>query len=107
MLILGHGFSWWYDEILSNPGRDCDKVILVGFVAKSTQDKATVQEYTEKLIEMTNGFCDSYLDEEYKALFEKLIRKMSRKRVVPFFVWEDRNLGRRGSLCLRRHQFPI
>src|SRR5437763_17143707 len=53
-------------------------------MAKSTQDKATVQEYTEKLIQMTNGFCDSYLDEEYKALCEKLIRKMSRKRVVPF-----------------------
>ncbi len=53
-------------------------------MAKSTQDKATVQEYTEKLIQMTNGFCDQYLDEEYKALCEKLIQKMSRKRVVPF-----------------------
>src|SRR5216683_1401203 len=53
-------------------------------MAKSTQDKAILQEYTEKLIQMTNGFCDSYLDEEYKALCEKLIRKMSRKRVVPF-----------------------
>jgi Domain of unknown function (DUF6398) len=53
-------------------------------MAKSTQDKATVQEYTEKLIQMTNGFCDRYLDDEYKALCEKLIRKMSRKRVVPF-----------------------
>ena len=53
-------------------------------MAKSTQDKATVQDYTEKLIQMTNGFCDEYLDDEYKALCEKLIRKMSRKRVVPF-----------------------
>jgi hypothetical protein len=53
-------------------------------MAKSAQDKATVQEYTEKLIQMTNGFCDEYLDDEYKALCEKLIRKMSRKRVVPF-----------------------
>ena len=53
-------------------------------MAKSTQDKATVLEYTEKLIRMTNDFCESYLDEEYKALCEKLIRKMSRKRVVPF-----------------------
>jgi hypothetical protein len=61
-------------------------VFLEGFMAKSTQDKATVQEYTEKLIQMTNGFCDSYLDEEYKALCEKLIRKMSRKRVVPFLT---------------------
>ena len=53
-------------------------------MVKSSKDKATVQEYTEKLIQMTNGFCDDYLDEEYKALCEKLIRKMSRKRVVPF-----------------------
>src|SRR5207244_4967729 len=61
-----------------------DKVFWEGFMAKSAQDKVTVQEYTEKLIQMTNGFCESYLDEEYKALCEKLIRKMSRKRVVPF-----------------------
>jgi hypothetical protein len=43
-------------------------VFLEGFVVKSTQDKATVQEYTEKLIQMTNGFCENYLDDEYKAL---------------------------------------
>jgi hypothetical protein len=53
-------------------------------MAKSTQDKPTVQAYTEKLIQMTSGFCEKYLDEEYKELCEKLIRKMSRKRVVPF-----------------------
>jgi hypothetical protein len=28
-------------------------------MVKSTQDKVTIQEYTEKLIQMTNGFCDS------------------------------------------------
>ena len=44
-------------------------------MTKNAQDKATVQEYTEKLIQMTNGFCDEYLDDEYKALCEKLIRK--------------------------------
>ncbi|HXZ05275.1 MAG TPA: DUF6398 domain-containing protein [Ktedonobacteraceae bacterium] len=53
-------------------------------MVKSTQDKATLQEITEKLIQLTNGFCESYLDDEYKALCEKLIRKMSRKKVVPF-----------------------
>ncbi len=47
-------------------------------------DKATVQKYTETLIQMTNDFCDQHLDEEYKALCEKMIRKMSRKRTVPF-----------------------
>ncbi len=38
----------------------------------------------QKLIEMTARFCDEHLDEEYKQLCEKLIRKMSRKRNVPF-----------------------
>ena len=32
------------------------------------QDEAPVQKYTETLIQMTNDFCDHYLDEEYKAL---------------------------------------
>lgn len=53
-------------------------------MSKSIQDKATIQEHTEKLIQMTYGFCESYLNEEYKELCEKLILKMSRKRVVPF-----------------------
>lgn len=47
-------------------------------------NKAVVATKTEKLIEMTSGFCTKYLDEDYKQLCEKLIRKMSRKRVVPF-----------------------
>lgn len=33
---------------------------------------------------MTAGFCDAHLDEEYKQLCEKLLRKMSGKRNVPF-----------------------
>lgn len=48
------------------------------------KDKATIQQHTETLIQMTNDFCDRHLDQEYKALCEKLIRKMSRKKVVPF-----------------------
>jgi Domain of unknown function (DUF6398) len=48
------------------------------------KDKATIQHYTETLIQMTNDFCDHHADQEYKALCEKLIRKMSRKKVVPF-----------------------
>ena len=47
-------------------------------------DKETVKKYTETLIQMTDDFCDQHLDQEYKALCEKLIRKMSRKRTVPF-----------------------
>jgi hypothetical protein len=48
------------------------------------KDKSTVQKYTETLVQMTNDFCDQYVDQEYKELCEKLIRKMSRKREVPF-----------------------
>nr|MDO8082663.1 DUF6398 domain-containing protein [Candidatus Freyarchaeota archaeon] len=48
------------------------------------EDKAVVREKMQQLIEMTAGFCDKYLDEEYKELCEKLIRKMARKRSVPF-----------------------
>jgi hypothetical protein len=42
---------------------------------------------TEKmnaLFKMTAGFCDTYLDEEFERLCENLIRKMARKRNVPF-----------------------
>jgi len=48
------------------------------------KDKVIVTEKAQKLIEITAGFCDEYLDEDYKQLCEKLIRKMSRKRNVPF-----------------------
>jgi tetratricopeptide (TPR) repeat protein len=48
------------------------------------RDKALLEERMQKLIEMTAGFCDSYLDEDYKQLCERLIRKMARKRNVPF-----------------------
>ena len=47
-------------------------------------NKAMVTAKTERLIEMTSGFCTQYLDEDYMQLCEKLIRKMSRKRHVPF-----------------------
>ena len=49
------------------------------------RDKVLIEEKMQKLIEMTAGFCDEYLDEDYKQLCEKLIRKMSRRRNVPFF----------------------
>jgi len=48
------------------------------------KEKKIVEEKTEQLIGMTGSFCQQFLDEEYKQLCEKLIRKMSRKRTVPF-----------------------
>jgi hypothetical protein len=47
-------------------------------------DKATITTKTQQLLELTNAFSDAYLDDDYKRLCEKLIRKMSRKRVIPF-----------------------
>lgn len=48
------------------------------------KDKVLIEEKTKKLIELTAGFCDKYLDENYKQLCDKLILKMKRKRNVPF-----------------------
>jgi hypothetical protein len=53
-------------------------------VTITKEQKAEIARRTETLIGMTNAFCDLHLDEEYKQLCEKLIRKMARKRVVPF-----------------------
>jgi hypothetical protein len=47
-------------------------------------DKAAIAAKTQQLIEMTNAFGDAHLDDDYKQLCEKLVRKMARKRVVPF-----------------------
>jgi hypothetical protein len=46
--------------------------------------KQEIKELEEKLIELTRIFCDQKLDSDYKYLCEKLIRKLSRKRDVPF-----------------------
>jgi hypothetical protein len=48
------------------------------------KEKKRVEEKGQKLAEMTAAFCREYLDEDYKQLCEKLIMKMSRKRVAPY-----------------------
>ncbi|MHA1661509.1 MAG: DUF6398 domain-containing protein, partial [Promethearchaeota archaeon] len=48
------------------------------------RDKVLIEKKKQELIELTNEFCDAYLDDEYIQLCEKLIIKMSRKHVVPF-----------------------
>ena len=52
--------------------------------ASKKSDKEIKDEKTQLLIEMTASFSNEYLDEDYKELCEKLIRKMARKRNVPF-----------------------
>lgn len=48
------------------------------------RDKVLIEKKKKKLIELTAGFCDAYLDDDYKQLCEKLILKMSRNYNVPF-----------------------
>ncbi|HHG83700.1 MAG TPA: hypothetical protein ENJ82_03035 [Bacteroidetes bacterium] len=47
-------------------------------------NKQELKEREKKLLEMTGMFCSQKLDEDYFQLCEKLIKKMGRKREVPF-----------------------
>ena len=47
-------------------------------------NKQEIKEKADTLTQMTTAFCEAHLNEEYTVLTEKLIRKMSRKREVPF-----------------------
>jgi len=46
------------------------------------RDKILIKNKAQQLINMTAGFCEQYLNEEYKQLCEKMIWRMSRKRNV-------------------------
>src|SRR5699024_11986226 len=43
-----------------------------------------IKERENKILELTNSFCSQKLDEDYRQLCEKLIKKMGRKHEVPF-----------------------
>jgi hypothetical protein len=46
--------------------------------------KQEIKQKEEKLLEMTGTFCAQNLDDDYFQLCEKLIKKLGRKRDVPF-----------------------
>ena len=46
--------------------------------------KQEIKERENKLLEMTGIFCSQKLDDDYFHLCEKLIKKLGRKREVPF-----------------------
>ncbi|WP_407269657.1 DUF6398 domain-containing protein [Radiobacillus sp. PE A8.2] len=46
--------------------------------------KEKLKEKKVKLIELTTGFSQQYLNEEYNVVIEQLVQKMARKRDVPF-----------------------
>lgn len=61
------------------------------------------KERTQQLIELTESFCNTSLDDEYKELCKKLIFKMSRKRNVPFLsgrieIWAAAIIHALGSI---------
>ena len=71
--------------------------------ASKKSDKEIKEEKTQLLIEMTTSFSNEYLDEDYKELCEKLIRKMARKRNVPFLfgrieIWAAAIIHALGSI---------
>tara|TARA_R110001583_G_scaffold188548_1_gene350709 strand:- start:1206 stop:1709 length:504 start_codon:yes stop_codon:yes gene_type:complete len=47
-------------------------------------DKIQIKEKENKLLELTGNFCTQKLDDDYFQLCEKLIKKLGRKREVPF-----------------------
>ncbi|RCV65501.1 hypothetical protein C5S53_03410 [Methanophagales archaeon] len=49
-------------------------------------DKTRINEKAHQLISLTIEFCEQHLGDEYEQLCEKLIRKMSRKRNVPYLA---------------------
>lgn len=67
------------------------------------KNKAAIEAKKNQLLEMTDSFCDSHLDEDYKRLCVKLIEKMSRKRNVPFLsgrieIWASAIIYALGSI---------
>jgi hypothetical protein len=48
------------------------------------ENKVLVEEKKKKLIELTRGFSEHYLNEEYEQVILKMINKLARKRTVPF-----------------------
>jgi len=61
------------------------------------------KERTQQLIKLTESFCNTSLDGEYKELCKKLVFKMSRKRNVPFLsgrieIWAAAIIHALGSI---------
>lgn len=51
---------------------------------KDIMTKQEIKQREEKLLEITGAFCVQKLDDDYFQLCEKLIKKLGRKRDVPF-----------------------
>ena len=47
-------------------------------------DKLELNEIKHQIISLTGGFCNKHVNEEYASLCDALIKKMARKKSVPF-----------------------
>lgn len=70
---------------------------------RTKEEQEEIKEKEKILIKMTSEFCETYLDDEYQVLAEKLIKKMSRKRNVPFLrgrleIWAAAVIHALGSI---------
>ena len=52
----------------------------------SARDKQLIEEKKAQLIELTKGFSNKHLNEEYEIIILKMLNKMARKREVPFLT---------------------
>ena len=47
-------------------------------------EKHQIQDKQDKILVLIQQFCTAHLDEEYYEISERLVKKMGRKRAVPF-----------------------
>lgn len=70
---------------------------------KEFDEKTAVESKKSQLTAMTSKFCEKHLDIEYECLCEKMIKKMARKRAVPFLsgrieIWAASIVSAVGSI---------
>ena len=58
---------------------------------RTAQEKAKIAAIRDELIATTRAFCLEHLDEEHADLAEKMVRKLGRKRDVPFMRGARKN----------------
>lgn len=52
-------------------------------------DKEKIQKKQQRILDLTGSFCSQKLDDDYFQLAEKAIKKMGRKRNVPFATGKE------------------
>lgn len=57
---------------------------ILNYIGTRFMEKSAIKEKEQNLLDLVRRFCAQKLNEEYLELCEKLIKKMARKRDVPF-----------------------